>query len=143
MAEFRQFETGATRDQDTTKHDPEGFLNPLVIECYNEYMHKNRVQKDGSTRDSDNWQKGIPIPVYMKSLWRHFHDVWLWKRGYAHKMKEPITTALCGLMFNTMGMLLEILKQEETTSTLEWAKNLGPQPTAPSPSEPSSVSPKS
>ena len=105
----RTFDTGATRDLDTTKHDPEGFLSPLVIMRYNEYMTTNRVQKDGSTRDSDNWQKGIPLPVYMKSMWRHFHDVWLYQRGYGYKAKEPLEIALCGLLFNVMGYLHEVL----------------------------------
>ncbi len=109
----REFETGATRDTDNGKHDPEGFLHPLVIERFNEYMHENRVQKDGSLRDSDNWQKGIPRSAYMKSLWRHFHDVWLWHRGCGYKAKEPLQIALCGLMFNAMGFLHETLKSEE------------------------------
>jgi len=113
MAEFRQFESGATRDQDTTKHDPEGFLHPLVIQRYNEYMHENRVQKDGSLRDSNNWTKGIPRDAYMKSLWRHFLDVWLHHRGYGHKSNEAVEVALCGLMFNAMGMLFEILKEKD------------------------------
>ena len=57
---MRNFDTGATRDVDTNKLDFEGFLSPVVLERYAEYMHKNRVQADGNLRDSDNWQKGIP-----------------------------------------------------------------------------------
>lgn len=106
----RQFDTGANRDIDTGKYDPEGFLSPLVIERYNEYMHKNRFLKDGTMRDSDNWQKGIPLSVYLKSMWRHFHDVWLHHRGYGYKTKEPLEVALCGLLFNVMGYLHEMLK---------------------------------
>lgn len=113
MPEIRQFETGATRDLDTSKHDPEGFINPLVIVRFNEYMHTNRKQKDGSFRDSDNWQKGIPLTAYMKSMWRHFLDVWLHHRGYPQKSNEPLEIALCGLMFNVMGYLLETLKAKE------------------------------
>lgn len=113
MAEVRQFETGATRNTDTNKHDPEGFISPLVIERFNEYMHKNRFQSDGNIRNSDNWQKGIPLSAYMKSLWRHFHDVWLHHRGYSHKAKEPLQVALCGVLFNTMGYLSEVLKEED------------------------------
>lgn len=113
MSEFRKFETGATRDTDNGKHDPEGFLHPLVIDAFNEFMHKNRVQKDGSLRDSDNWQKGIPLSAYMKSLWRHFHSVWLHHRGYGHKAKEPLIEALCAIMFNTMGYMLETIKTQE------------------------------
>lgn len=105
MAEVRTFDTGATRDQDTTKHDPEGFLSPLVLVRYNEYMHTNRKQVDGNLRDSDNWQKGIPRNAYMKSMWRHFLDVWLHHRGMSHKAKEPLDVALCALLFNVMGML--------------------------------------
>lgn len=119
MAGYRQFDTGATRDLDNTKHDPEGFLSPLVLEAYFEYMHKNRFsQIDGSIRDSDNWQLGIPRTAYMKSMWRHFFDVWKWHRGVGHKSKEPLKVALCGLMFNVMGYLFEVLKEEEAEATL-------------------------
>ena len=119
MAEVRTFETGATRDQDETKHDPEGFLSPLVIDRYNEYMHANRRQRDGNLRASDNWQKGIPLEAYMKSMWRHFLDVWMHHRGWGLKAKEPMEIALCGLLFNVMGMLDVILRQRYSKVPLE------------------------
>ena len=106
----RQFDTGATRDLDFTKDDPEGFLCPLVIQRYCEYMSKNRQTAIG-IRDSDNWQKGIPKEAYIKSAWRHFLDLWLAHRGYASR--EGIEEALCGLLFNSMGYLHELLKEQE------------------------------
>lgn len=109
-AKIRKFETGATRDTDTNKLDYEGFLSPAVLTCYAEYMHKNRIQSDGTLRDSDNWQKGIPVAQYMKSLFRHFMDVWRWNRNLS--IRDTISNALCGVMFNSMGILHELLKQE-------------------------------
>jgi hypothetical protein len=104
----RQFETGATRDTDTNKYDYEGFFHPLVMQRYAEYMHKHRVQKDGSLRDSDNWQKGMPLSVYMKSLYRHFMDVW---KGHRETYSDGkyLEDALCGVIFNTMGYLATLL----------------------------------
>jgi hypothetical protein len=125
---MRTFKTGATRDTDTGKHDPEGFLHPLVLNRFNEYMHQNRVQKDGSLRDSDNWQKGIPRTAYVKSMWRHFHDVWLWHRGYGHKSKEAVEVALCGLMFNAMGLLFEILRERDAQVPISSAASVTSQP---------------
>ena len=107
---IRQFETGATRDSDKDKFDYEGFLSPIVLQAYGEYMHKHRLQPDGKLRDSDNWQKGMPKSEYMKSTFRHFMDVWLEHRGY--KSRDGIKDALCGLIFNSMGYLFEILKEE-------------------------------
>lgn len=115
VAEMRQFATGATRNVDDTKYDPEGFINPLVIDAFNAYMHKHRFQADGKMRASDNWQKGIPREAYMKSLWRHFLDLWLYHRGLRSKMKEPIEEALPALMFNVMGYYLEVLLGRDTT----------------------------
>ena len=112
---MREFVTGATRDIDNGKHDPEGFLSPLVIERFNEYMHANRLQRDGALRDSDNWQKGIPKTAYMKSMWRHFFDVWKHHRGYPSTAKEPLEIALCGLLFNAMGYLHETLKERQAS----------------------------
>jgi hypothetical protein len=112
---MRKFESGATRDTDNGKHDPEAFLSPLVIERYNEFMHLNRKQKDGTLRDGDNWQKGMPLTVYAKSMWRHFLDFWKCHRGLNYTAREDIETALCAIMFNAMGYLHEILKTKHAT----------------------------
>lgn len=117
MSSMRVFETGATRDTEDEKVDYEGFLSPLVLERYAAYMHTHRVQMDGTTRSSDNWQKGIPLSVYLKSGWRHFMDWWQLHRGpdarhgdlYGDRMEE----ALCGLLFNVMGYLHEFLKEQK------------------------------
>ena len=84
----RVFSGGAYRDQDKTKNDYEGYLSPLVIKAYGDYMTKHRVQSNGDLRDSDNWQKGIPRDVYMKSLWRHMHYLWMEQRGYQSRDVE-------------------------------------------------------
>lgn len=104
----RTFETGATRDTEEGKLDYEGFLSPLVLERYARYMDKHRQQSDGSLRDSDNWQKGIPLSAYMKSGWRHFFDWWMEHRGIPSR--EGLEDALCALLFNVMGYLHETLK---------------------------------
>ena len=109
MEEIRKFATGADRDKEEGKLDFEGFLNPLVLEAYAKYMDKHRTRKDGTLRESDNWQKGIPKDVYMKSAWRHFHDLWKEHRGY--KSQEGIEDALMGCLFNIMGYAYEILKE--------------------------------
>lgn len=107
---MRHFPSGATRDGDKDKLDFEGFLSPIVLKRYAEYMHKNRLQKDGSFRDSDNWQKGIPKDQYAKSLIRHTEDFWLEHRGY--QSREDIQEALCGILFNAQGYLFELLKDQ-------------------------------
>lgn len=107
---MRKFTTGATRDDAEHKLDYEGFLSPLVLERYAEYMHKHRFQKDGEMRDSDNWQKGIPLEAYMKSGWRHFFDWWKEHRGLPSR--EGLADALCGLLFNVMGYLHEYEKNK-------------------------------
>jgi len=108
-AMIRTFSTGANRDVDNGKLDYEGFLSPTVLKRFSEYMHKNRFLRDGSMRDSDNWQKGIPLNVYMKSMMRHFMSIWLDHRlgGYAQEEE------LCALMFNVMGYLHQRLKGVE------------------------------
>ena len=107
---MRQFPSGSTRGGEKGKLDFEGFLSPLVVQAYAEFVHKHRIQEDGKTRDSDNWQKGIPFPVYMKSMWRHFMDVWTIHRKWNDD--ADIKEALCALMFNAQGYLHEILKRE-------------------------------
>lgn len=100
---MRTFPSGATRDNDDNKLDFEGFLSPFALETYAEYMHKHRIQADGNLRESDNWQKGIPVEQYMKSLWRHFFAVW---KG--HRQGKIDQDDVCAMLFNGMGILHEI-----------------------------------
>jgi len=108
MTKIRQFKTGANRDTEEGKLDYEGFFSPLVLKRRAEYMQKHRFQSNGVVRDSDNWQKGMDKDVYIKSLTRHFMDLWLEHRG--HKSREGIEDALTGIMFNAEGYLFEQLK---------------------------------
>lgn len=115
---MRKFESGATRDDDDTKLDYEAFLSPLVLERYAEFLHKNRVQADGGLRSGDNWQRGMSLPVYMKSLARHFMEAWMCHRGH----RRGIEDALCGVLFNTMGYLFEVLKTKSALRDQEVQK---------------------
>ena len=101
---MRTFSSGATRDNDDNKLDFEGFLSPFALEAYAQYMHGHRIQADGNLRESDNWQKGIPVDQYMKSLWRHFFAVW---KG--HRQGEIDRQDVCAMLFNGMGILHEIV----------------------------------
>lgn len=110
---MRTFDTGATRSPLANKPQYEGYLNPLVIKRFGEYMLKHQTQADGQRRDADNWQKGIPPESLMDSAWRHFEDVWLHHRGYPDAAVEPLEEALCAVMFNMMAMLLRELGQAQ------------------------------
>lgn len=107
---MRTFSTGATRNPDQTQPDYEGFMSPRVVQSFGRYMHKNRKLPDGSMRDSDNWQKGIPLDSYMKSMFRHFIDVWANHRGV--EARADMEDSLNALLFNVQGYLHEYLKAE-------------------------------
>lgn len=111
--EIRKFDTGATRSPDAGRYDPEGFLSPLALERFCEYMQKHQKQSDGTLRASDNWQKGLPLTTYAKGLWRHFLHFWQRHRGWT--VVDPGAAAnieedLCALFFNVQGYLHEIVK---------------------------------
>lgn len=114
---MREFETGATRDSSKGKLDYEGFLSPIVLERFAQYMHKHTIQADGELRSSDNWKKGMPAVEYMKSKVRHGIKTWkLWRQevNYGTDHLENISAleeSLCAELFNTMGLLFEILKE--------------------------------
>ena len=112
---MRTFETGATRNKEEGKNDYEGFLSPEVLEVFGDYMTSHRKQADGKLRDSDNWQKGIPREVYMKSLLRHTFDLWKIHRGIECKDKQDghvitVKEACSAIMFNVMGYLFEVIR---------------------------------
>jgi|GEM_PF-1382880 len=117
-AVIREFKSGATRDLDEHKLDYEGFLSPLVLERYAEYLHHHR-QTAAGLRASDNWQQGIPLNVYMKSMFRHFMEVWQIHRGWR---KGFIQEALCAVMFNAMGYLHELLAAQHSREQDEIAE---------------------
>ena len=118
MSKARYFDTGATRDTDEGKLDFEGFLSPVVLRRYAEYMHVHRFQSDGEVRPADNWTKGIPQEAYMKSMARHFFAVWENQRvlvaspnwGQFQEDQEQVENDLCALLFNVMGLLYEHLR---------------------------------
>jgi len=112
---MRIFKSGATRDDCENKNDYEGYLSPLFLESFGNYMTIHRKQSDRSLRDSDNWQRGIPLDVYIKSLWRHFMDLWFLHRGYKRYDKKTgkeitIEETCCAIFFNVQGYAHETLK---------------------------------
>lgn len=110
---MRHFKSGATRDDDTDKLDPEGFDSPLVNKRFFQYMHSHRKQADGTLRGSDNWQTGIDKEAYVKSLVRHMEDLKLHWDGYADEAVEAdVEAVLCAVLFNCKGLLFEILKEK-------------------------------
>jgi hypothetical protein len=116
-AKIRQFDTGATRDLDEGKLDYEAFESPLVQKRYAEYMHAHRRQPDGTVRQGDNWQKGIPLEAYMKSLARHFQDLRLHFDGFPEEAVDPdLESVLTAILFNTKGYLFEVLRAKKVTS---------------------------
>ena len=125
---IRTFPTGATRNVDENKGDPEGFLSPLFIEGYSAYMQAHRQQADGSVRASDNWQKGIPLDAYRKSLMRHAFTAWALWRGWEVKPEQvgaelvvpTLLDALYALAFNVMGMVHELKKAEAVRQSLAY-----------------------
>lgn len=114
----REFESGATRDTDDDKLDYEGFLSPLVLQEFAEYMHGHRFMKDGTVRDSDNWQKGFPEGVAEKSLARHYMDLWIMHRlgatEYTRPNGEHVTKreALAGIFFNVQAIWLTEIQKD-------------------------------
>lgn len=111
---MRTFESGATRDDDTNKLHIEGYINPLAFQVYCEYMKHHQTQADGTIRAADNWQKGISKKVYIDCGMRHMLDWWLEHRGYTSR--EGLRAALCAVIFNAFGYLLEDLKEERAAA---------------------------
>jgi len=83
------------------------------MERFAQYMNKHRKQSDGNLRDSDNWQKGIPLNAYIKSKFRHDVDLWFHHREMPEKARESLEDCLCAIMFNVQGYLFEILKEKK------------------------------
>jgi hypothetical protein len=108
----RLFSSGATRDTAEGKLEPWGFTSALAEKAFSEYMHRHRVQSDGSLRDSGNWKKGIPLTAFFHSLSRHILEFrLLWESD--EDMPEDLIEVLCAVKFNVDGMLHELVKLYE------------------------------
>lgn len=108
-AAVRAFAGGATRDLDTHKPDIHRFLCPRVLDYYiHHYMmpHQNTA---AGRREADNWKGGFGLDVIMASLHRHEWAVWRkWDKGELHT--DAALQDLCGVLFNSMAMIREILE---------------------------------
>ncbi len=113
---IRTFESGATRDIDKDKFDIEGFLSPLVLNRYFEYMHQHRKLTNGDKREGDNWQLlfgNKHKDICIKSLLRHVFDLWMHHRKYSGKTKETLEDSLCAIIFNANAYLFKVLLDKE------------------------------
>lgn len=112
----KEFDTGATRSSSENRYDPEGYMSPLVEERFCEYMQMHQYQADGAKRDSDNWQKGMPLVTYMQGLKRHVLHMWTRHRGY-HVLDDQaganIEEDLCAIIFNAQGYLHTLLAKRQ------------------------------
>lgn len=110
-----QLKTGATRSDNSTKPDYRGFISPLAIMMFGEYMLRHQIQADGKPRASDNWKKGLPIERYVESKVRH--DVAFWRLWEA-LLKDPTNEALrleleeeiSACYFNVQGFMHEWMR---------------------------------
>jgi hypothetical protein len=103
LMSMRQFSTGATRNNDINQLDLEAYRSPITDIVFGQYMKKHARQSDGTMRDGDNWQKGIPMKSGVSSETRHHYDVWLEARGY--DSRDGVLEGLCGLKFNVDLMI--------------------------------------
>lgn len=101
----RQFSTGATRSPLAGKLQYSGFISPIVLKRYAEYMHRHRLQSDGELRDADNWQKGIPDDSAFDSMLRHVMDIWLYSRDFGAEATEEKLESLCAIIFNASVLI--------------------------------------
>lgn len=109
---MQHFETGANRSASDDKLDIEGFVSPLVVHRYSQFMHRNRKLPDGTLRQSDNWQLGIPLDNYAKSLARHVNDVRLHHDNFGELATDTLENSLCAVIFNASGYLFELEKKK-------------------------------
>jgi len=144
------FTTGATRSTDAGKVDFEGHINPEVLAVFGEFMNAHRVQRDGRIRASDNWQQGIPIYRYVKSLIRHTLEFWRMWRGTPvinpdNSKFFTFREVTSAIMFNVMGVIFEAVQRHPqfldahllpTWQRQQWEQEDAVEPTK-APAEPS------
>ena len=111
--EAKVYSTGAFRSSSVDKIDYDGILSPYALEAWSRYLLWCSYLDNGDRRTSDNWQKGMSLIDYRKSLWRHLVDVWRILRGYPPQTKETnLVWACAATLFNINGILHEAIKAD-------------------------------
>jgi hypothetical protein len=97
---MRVFDSGAKRDSDTEKEDYIESISWLTLRRLAFYMKsKEKLYGRG------NWQKGIPIEEYEKSMMRHLQKYFC-KKYYDIDI-EPGVDHLAAALFNLQGLIHE------------------------------------
>jgi len=114
---MREFDSGATRDDDTGKLDYEGYLSPDVLFQFALYMEEHGHTPNGP-RASDNWKKGIPKDELLKSLLRHVMDIWMLHRDVNFVRPESGDKpteweAFAGALFNLQALWHSYIQDEK------------------------------
>jgi hypothetical protein len=105
----RTFASGATRDTANGKLELHRYFSPKCVRRFAEYMQQHQIDSNGNYRPGNNWQKGMPREVFVASMFRHFLEVWE-RWDDIGGLDNPTTEdALCAIIFNAQGLLLELL----------------------------------
>ena len=109
---MRKFKTKATRDSDDGKINY-AHISAIADRMYCEYMHSNRIQKNGKLRAADNYKLGMPFKVFLKSFNGHLQDLKLLLEGVeVMEGKKQLTffDAIMGIRFNLDGLMMETMR---------------------------------
>lgn len=96
----RQFESGAIRDNDSTKEDYIETISWRAMKRYAQYMTGKKAKYG-----SGNFKKGIPIESYEQSLLRHVQKYLVNK--YEGGTMEKEEDHLSAMVFNIFGIMHE------------------------------------
>lgn len=108
----RTLDGGATRDLADHKPEYHRFLCPKVLAYYCEQYMMPHQNTAAGRREADNWKGGFGLDVVIASLSRHYWAVW--KKWDAHELSDEDTMQdLCGILFNTMAMMREIMEAKK------------------------------
>ena len=115
---MREFETGATRNNDQERVDWVKMLSLPAMFEYARYMSRHRLQTDGKLREFDNWKGadkkgGFPLDEVVESLMRHTLDLAALQNGDVPMRPCDTREACCAIIFNAMAYLHTILSARE------------------------------
>lgn len=100
MNNVRKFDSGAIRDNDSTKEDYVETISWTALKRHAQYM-TGKKKKYGA----GNFKKGIPIESYEQSLVRHLQKYM--ENKYEGGTVETREDHLCAMLFNICGIIHE------------------------------------